>query len=89
MKNETLINRLKKLNSAETDTVWAIIKYKGEIGIYRKVLAICSSLGLNPEVVIPDLPQDENGRILDRETRWLICDVLNPKTEKVDAKIHN
>ena len=62
-------------NDVEVDTIWAILKYK-EIGIFRKVNCICNLLDLNFDKAIKEMPQDENGRVLDYKTRHMIHDSL-------------
>jgi hypothetical protein len=62
-------------NEAQVDSVWAILKYK-EIGIYRKIACICEVLNLDFQEVLDQLPQDEEGRILDYKTRHMIHDSL-------------
>jgi hypothetical protein len=63
----------------EVDTIWAVLKYK-EIGIFRKIGCICNLLDLNFNKAIKEMPQDENGRILDQKTRHLIHDTLINKS---------
>ena len=62
-------------SDVEVDTIWAILKYK-EIGIFRKVSCICNLLDLNFDKAIKEMPQDENGRVLDYKTRHMIHDSL-------------
>jgi hypothetical protein len=62
-------------NDVEVDSIWAILKYK-EIGIFRKVACICNLLGLPFDSITKELPQDENGRLLDYKTRHTIHDAL-------------
>ena len=62
-------------SDVEVDTIWALLKYK-EIGIYRKVGCICNLLNLNFDKAIKQIPQDDNGRVLDYKTRHLIHDAL-------------
>jgi hypothetical protein len=74
--NRTLLtDAISSTNEVQIDAIWAILKYK-EIGIYRKVSAICELLNLNTDSVVEQLPQDEEGRILDYKTRHLIHDSL-------------
>lgn len=54
----------------ELDIAFALLKYK-EIGIYRKIQALCLSFDLNLDEVLKGLPQEE-GRLLDWETRHFI-----------------
>tara|TARA_B100000212_G_scaffold201295_1_gene151823 strand:- start:2636 stop:2887 length:252 start_codon:yes stop_codon:yes gene_type:complete len=62
-------------DSATIDASWAILKYK-EIGIYRKVACLCQLHNLNLEEVLSELPQDDEGRILDYKTRNIIHQAL-------------
>ena len=71
----TLVNSINEANEAQVDASWAILKYK-EIGIYRKVACLSQLLDVDFNVVLDELPQDEDGRILDYKTRHLIHDAL-------------
>ena len=70
-----LINLISHANDAQVDSIWAILKYK-EIGIYRKIACICEVLSLDMQEILKDLPQDDEGRILDHKTRYMIHDAL-------------
>ena len=71
----TLVNKINKANEAQIDASWAILKYK-EIGIYRKVFCLCQLFDVDVDFVLAELPQDEDGRILDYKTRHIIHDAL-------------
>jgi len=71
----TLVNAINNANEPAVDASWAILKYK-EIGIYRKVACLSQLLGVDFNVVLDELPQDEDGRILDYKTRHIIHDAL-------------
>ena len=73
--NVKLLDVISQANEAQVDSVWAILKYK-EIGIYRKIACMYEVLGLDLQEVLNDLPQDEEGRILDYKTRHMIHDTL-------------
>lgn len=73
--NAVLLDKISQANEAQVDSIWAILKYK-EIGIYRKIACICEVLNLDFQESLSDLPQDEEGRILDYNTRHLIHDTL-------------
>tara|TARA_R110001592_G_scaffold130435_7_gene343677 strand:+ start:1153 stop:1401 length:249 start_codon:yes stop_codon:yes gene_type:complete len=73
--NIRLLDLISQANEAQVDSIWAILKYK-EIGIYRKVACICEVLDTDLQSMLDDLPQDEEGRILDYKTRHLIHDSL-------------
>jgi len=70
-----ILDLIETANDAQVDAVWAILKYK-EIGIFRKVYCIAEVFGEDAESLLSDLPQDEEGRILDYKTRYLIHDTL-------------
>lgn len=70
-----LSDSISESDSATIDASWAILKYK-EIGIYRKVACLCQLHNLNLEEVLSELPQDEEGRILDYKTRNIIHQAL-------------
>jgi len=70
-----LLDQINQANEAQVDSIWAILKYK-EIGIYRKIACICEVLNLDFQEALSDLPQDEEGRILDYKTRHMIHDTL-------------
>lgn len=71
----SLTEAIENANSVQVDASWAILKYK-EIGIYRKVACLTSLLQLSFDDVVSELPQDEEGRILDYKTRHMIHDAL-------------
>lgn len=73
--NTKLLDVISQANEAQVDSVWAILKYK-EIGIYRKIACMCEVLALDLQEILNDLPQDEEGRILDYKTRHMIHDTL-------------
>lgn len=72
---ETLVQAINNATEPEIDGAWAILKYK-EIGIYRKVASLCSLFGIDTDIVLNELPQDEEGRILDYKSRHIIHDSL-------------
>ena len=70
-----ILDLIETASDAQVDALWAIIKYK-EIGIFRKIHCIAEVFGEDVELLLSDLPQDEEGRILDHKTRYLIHDAL-------------
>lgn len=70
-----LTDAIKVANSEQIDASWAILKYK-EIGIYRKVACLSALFNINLQDVLNSLPQDDEGRILDYKTRYIIHDAL-------------
>lgn len=73
--SNTLANAIEKSKPEQIDLCWAVLKYK-EIGILRKIKALCSAFNLNLEQITSELPKDNNGRIIDWETRHMIHDSL-------------
>lgn len=84
MLNNPLVQKLSNASETELDVAFALLKYK-EIGIYRKVKGLCLAFNLNFEEVIKILPQ-ENGRLLDRETRHFIHDFMLARAKEFHAK---
>lgn len=76
-----LLEEIRLANEVQVDATWAVLKYK-EIGIFRKVACICEVLGLDFQEISEELPQDENGRILDHNTRHMIHDALIEVSQK-------
>jgi len=70
-----------KADEVQVDSLWAILKYK-DIGILRKLKCICSVLNISSSEILSSMPQDENGRFLDKPTRNLIHNALINKQEK-------
>jgi len=71
----SLTDAIKNASTEEVDASWAILKYK-EIGIYRKVACLAKLYDINLENLLNEIPQDEEGRILDYKTRYIIHDAL-------------
>ena len=78
--SNTIAKAIEKSRPEQIDLCWAILKYK-EIGVLRKVKALCSAFGLDLEQVVSELPKEENGRIIDWETRHMIHDSLIKMTK--------
>jgi hypothetical protein len=70
-----LIDSISRANGPQLDALWAILKYR-DMGILRKVLAMCEVLSLDENKVVSRLPQDENGRIYDSKNRHLLSQAL-------------
>ena len=70
-----LIEGITQANNSQLDALWAILKYR-DMGILRKVLAMCEVLNLDSEKIVSNLPQDENGRIFDSKNRYLLSKAL-------------
>jgi|TARA_R110002167_G_scaffold38405_1_gene119594 hypothetical protein len=70
-----LIDSISRANESQLDALWAILKYR-DMGILRKVLAMCEVLNLDENKVVSRLPQDENGRIYDSKNRHLLSQAL-------------
>jgi len=70
-----LIAEISYANEAQLDALWAILKYR-DMGILRKVLAMCEVLNLDAEEIVAGLPQDKDGRIYDSKNRYLLSQAL-------------
>jgi len=70
-----LFEKISEANEYQIDALWAILKYR-DMGILRKVLAMCEVLNLDSEEIVSNLPQDENGRIFDSKNRYLLSKAL-------------
>ena len=70
-----LFKKISEANEHQMDALWAILKYR-DMGILRKILAMCEVLGLDKEEVISNMPQDENGRVYDSKNRFLLSQAL-------------
>ena len=71
----SLTEAISDADAVQVDASWAILKYK-EIGIYRKVACLSSLFQLDFETILNELPQDDEGRILDYKTRHIIHEAL-------------
>ena len=70
-----LFKKISEANEHQMDALWAILKDR-DMGILRKILAMCEVLGLDKEEVLSNLPQDENGRVYDSKNRFLLSQAL-------------
>ena len=70
-----LIQAIGEANQAQLDALWAILKFRN-MGILRKVLAMCEVLNLNSEDIVKHFPQDENGRLFNSKSRYRISKAL-------------
>jgi hypothetical protein len=77
-----LFTKISEANEHQMDALWAILKYR-DMGILRKIQAMCEVLGLNKDEVISNLPQDENGRIYDSKNRFLLSRALLNNTNNI------
>lgn len=73
-----LFSTISEANTHQIDALWAILKYR-DMGILRKILAMCEVLHLDKDEVVNQMPQDENGRIFDSHNRYLLSKVLMKK----------
>mgnify|MGYP001196366512 CR=1 FL=1 len=73
--NNVLFKKISEANQNQMDALWAILKYR-DMGILRKIYAMCEVLGLDKDEVVSNLPQDENGRIYDSKNRFLLSRAL-------------
>ena len=79
--NNPLTAKLSNANETELDVAFALLKYR-EIGVYRKIKALCLAFDLNFEEVVKTLPQ-ENGRLLDSQTRHFIHDFMLARAKQL------
>lgn len=70
-----LFTKISEANEHQMDALWAILKNR-EMGILRKILAMCEVLHIDKDEVVSHLPQDENGRIFDSKNRFLLSRAL-------------
>jgi hypothetical protein len=75
-----IASAIQNTEEVEIDALWAILKYK-EIGILRKVMCICHILNIDSKEILEEIPQDENGRFLDKPTRNMIHNALIKRIE--------
>lgn len=77
-----LLKRIESANEVEIDAMWAFLKYR-EFGILRKLKCFALVLGLDFEKdIMPEVLKDEEGRILDKDTRHAIHDTLKPVSQR-------
>lgn len=84
MKVNPLVEKLENANMVELDIAFALLKYR-EIGIYRKIQALCWSFNLNLDEVLQGLPQEE-GRLLDWDTRHFIHHYMITRASELQSK---
>lgn len=75
VQGKILIDSISDANNAQIDGLWAILKCR-DMGILRKVFAMCEVLNLDPNEVVANLPQDKNGRIYDSRNRYILTQAL-------------
>ena len=73
--NNLLFNKISEANEHQMDALWAILKYR-DMGILRKIQAMCAVFNIDQTEVIGSLPQDEHGRIYDSKNRFLLSRAL-------------
>lgn len=76
-----LFVEMSKANEHQMDALWAILKNR-EMGILRKIFAMCEVLHIDKDEVVSNLPQDENGRIYDSRNRFLLSKALLKASNK-------
>lgn len=79
-----LIEKLENANIVELDIAFALLKYR-EIGIYRKIQALCLSFDLDLDEVLQGLPQEE-GRLLDWDTRHFIHHYMITRANELQSQ---
>ena len=76
-----IASAIQNTEEVEIDALWAILKNR-DIGILRKIYAMCEVLSLDHNDVVSNLPQDENGRIYDSQNRFLLSRALLKASNK-------
>lgn len=69
---------VEECSDAVYDSLWAILKYK-EIGITRKINSMSEILGIDKAYILEYAEFTEDNRILDKQTRQNIHEVLIKK----------
>ena len=70
-----LFKKISEANQYQMDALWAILKCR-DIGILRKIYAMCEVFGIDKKEVVSNIPQDENGRVYDSKNRFLLSQAL-------------
>lgn len=81
MEGQKLLEAIDGASEIEVDSLWAILKYQ-EIGIFRKIKCMSGILDLPFEDALEGMPEDDEGRVLDKKTRHMIHDVLIKVSQK-------
>lgn len=68
-------NAISEANIDMINALWAILKYQ-EYGILKKARAMCCVLRVNVDDFVDLLPKNKDGRILDKDSRHFIHDIL-------------
>jgi hypothetical protein len=72
--------KIKEASDTQLDGIWVTLR--SDVNILRKLKIICALLNLNIEDLKNILPKNENGYILDRESREFIHKILLPESKK-------
>ena len=83
---KTITKAINKANLETIDGLWAILKYR-EIGILRKLNAMCEMLDIDNEEVYEEAEKDEDGRVLDKPTRQAVHDCLLEASRQFNQKL--
>lgn len=75
-----LSEAINSANSAQLDGIW--VSLRSDVGILRKLAIIAELLNIHLSDITIDLPRDDNGLILDRQSRELIHEILLPASRK-------
>lgn len=78
---KTLIAAVEDADSVEIDCAWCVLR-DFKIGILKKVKCWALIFALDEDQVIAEAPKDENGRILDKQTRTIFHDSLLKVSQK-------
>jgi hypothetical protein len=84
---KTLIEAIKKADSAEIDATWAILKYKNGPGILRRLKALAAVFGLNPDTITEEAPKNQDGFVLYHETMTFLLEPAMQRSREIGGKI--
>ena len=78
---QTLLKAIKEADSTEIDCSWCVLR-DIRLGIKRKLLCWALIFGLEEETILAEAPKDNDGRILDKETRTIFHESLLKESKK-------
>lgn len=73
---KSLEKALNNTDDVGRDILWSLLKRKDSFGIKRKLVCMARVLNINPDVLLAEAQKDTSGRILDRENRHTINELL-------------
>ncbi len=73
---------VKNIDDVDRDIIWSLLKRKDSFGIKRKIVCMARVLKVSPDELLAEAKKGEDGRILDKENRHIINEILL-KNEKI------